>query len=141
MDGLANEAIRFAAMRGGMSLMSVRHSCLGLQAKQPVATNDYAPREPFLGTNSATLALPDYHANYFAYSFVRTGGLANVGLKISGQFGHARYRSYNIYEAEAGTSFGSIRDEQMLPLPGNVNPFLPQSDAQALATMHLRESR
>ncbi len=91
--------------------------------KPRLASTPYAPWEPFIGTNSSTLALPDYHADYFAYSFVRTGEVAYVGLKISGQFGYARYMSYNFYEATQGASLGSIRDVDMQPLAGNVNPF------------------
>lgn len=88
--------------------------------------------EHFLGTDLTTLALPDYYANYFAYSFDRrTRGCRNIGLRINGEFAYARYMSYNIYDAKSGTSFGSLTDFQIRPLPKNDNPFVAGSDSQA----------
>lgn len=78
--------------------------------------------QEFLGTSSSTLALPDYKSNYFAYGFDWKKN-QNLGLKITGEFGYARYMSYNIYAALDGTSKDSLLDVAIEPLPGNVNPF------------------
>jgi hypothetical protein len=88
--------------------------------------------EAFPGKDITTLALPDFYSNYFAYSFDRTEGDARyIGLRITGEFGYARYMSYNIYDAEEGTSFGALTDFQIAPLPNNVNPFVAGSDSDA----------
>jgi hypothetical protein len=88
--------------------------------------------EYFLGKDPRTPALPDYYSNYFDYSFDRTQGDARyIGLRITGEFGYARYMSYNVYDAEEGASFGALTDFQINPLPGNINPFLAGSDDKA----------
>jgi hypothetical protein len=87
--------------------------------------------EQFLGTDPSTLALPDYYSNYFAYSFERKGDTQYVALRITGEFAYARYMSYNVYDAKDSSSYGALTDFQISPLPGNVNPFLPGSDAKA----------
>ncbi|MBN1895903.1 hypothetical protein JW906_15560 [bacterium] len=98
----------------------------------PIET-PYGVWEDFLGQDPDTPALPDYFANYFAYAFDREAdsSTAYVGLRIVGEFGYARYMSYNIYDSEQGTSYGAVTDFQMKPLPGNVNPFVPGNSFQA----------
>ncbi|MBN1152280.1 MAG: hypothetical protein JXA58_03630 [Dehalococcoidia bacterium] len=93
----------------------------------------YGVWEDFIGQDPLTPALPDYFANYFAYAFDREAdsSTAYVGLRIVGEFGYARYMSYNIYDAVEGTSFGAVTDFQMKPLPGNLNPFVPGTSFQA----------
>jgi hypothetical protein len=95
---------------------------------------------PFLGQDPLTYALPDYYANYFAYSFNRhvgednqSGGenYQNIGLRIKGEFGYARYMSYNIYNTLAGESVGALTDYQIAPDAGNVNPYLNGCDPDA----------
>lgn len=89
--------------------------------------------EEFLGTDPKTLALPDFYSNYFAFSFDRTVGDAQyIGLRITGAYAYARYMSYNIYDATVGTSCGGMKDVDITPLPNNVNPFVPGSDAEAI---------
>jgi hypothetical protein len=96
--------------------------------------DDYGAWEPFLGTDDQTPALPDWNSNYFAYTFDRRNPNDNafVGLRITGDYGYARYMSFNIYEAEYGDTFGdvfgSLTDFQIKPSPGNVNPFVPGVD-------------
>ncbi|MBN2441696.1 MAG: hypothetical protein JXJ04_10120 [Spirochaetales bacterium] len=88
--------------------------------------------EYFLGTKRSTLALPDYYANYFAYSFDRQKSQrASIGLRITGLFAYARYMSYNIYDAEQGSSLGALTDFQIIQSQGNVNPYLVDSDPMA----------
>lgn len=85
---------------------------------------------PYLGTDSATLALPDYHSNYFGYAFDWKNN-QHVGLRITGEFGYARYMSYNIYDEVSGASFTALKDIQITPQPGNVNPFVAGNPADA----------
>jgi hypothetical protein len=84
----------------------------------------------FLGRSSGTLALPDYHSNYFAYSFDWKRN-PNIGLRITGEFGYARYMSYNIYDEVSGVSLKALRDVLIKPHSNNVNPYWPGADANA----------
>jgi hypothetical protein len=86
---------------------------------------------PFLGQVRTTLALPDYYANYFAYGFDWKRH-PHLGLRITGDFGYARYMSYNLYRAVKGTSLNALTDVDIEPQPGNVNPFVAgnRSDAK-----------
>lgn len=100
--------------------------------QQSSATSDYGLWEPFIGTDPATPAIPDYNANYFSFAFSRWPADAQyIGLRIKGEFGYARYMSFNIYRAHRGPSFGALTDYQVLPVPGNVNPFVPGTDPRA----------
>ncbi len=85
---------------------------------------------PFLGQVPTTLALPDYYANYFAYGFDWKRN-PHVGLRITGDFGYARYMSYNLYSAVRGTSLNAMTDVEIEPLPDNVNPFVAGNPADA----------
>ena len=93
--------------------------------------------EEFPGKDIKTLALPDFYSNYFDYSFDRTTGKARyVGLRITGQFPYTRYMSFNVYDAEEGATYGALTDFKISPLPGNVNPFVAGSDAEAKNRMY-----
>jgi hypothetical protein len=91
----------------------------------------YGNWKAFPGKSHSTLALPDYNSNYFAYGFDWKKN-QSLGLLITGDFGYARYMSYNIYGAVSGTSKGAVTDINIDPLPGNVNPFCPGESATAL---------
>jgi len=114
-------------------------ACLVVLAAPAAATGPGSPHtvmgygdwEPFIGTDLTTPAIPDYNANYFAYSFVRSDEAKYVGLRLKGQFGYARYMSFNIYRAHHSPSFGALTDFQLLPAPGSVNPFVPGTDPNA----------
>ena len=97
----------------------------------PRTVMGYGDWEPFIGTDLTTPAIPDYNANYFAFAFIRSDEAKYVGLRLKGQFGYARYMSFNIYRAHHSPSFGALTDAQMLPAPGSVNPFLPGTDPDA----------
>lgn len=97
----------------------------------PRAVMGYGDWEPFIGTDLTTPAIPDYNANYFAFAFIRSDEAKYVGLRLKGQFGYARYMSFNIYRAHHSPSYGALTDAQMLPAPGSVNPFLPGTDPDA----------
>jgi hypothetical protein len=88
--------------------------------------------EEFLGQDPKTLALPDYNSNYFAYSFERTTDeTRNIGLRITGEFPYARYMSFNVYDGDEGTSYGSLTDFRIRALQNSVNPFVAGSNALA----------
>ena len=47
---------------------------------------------------------------------------------MKGQFGYARYMSYNLYDAKKASSFGGFTDTALVPDAGSVNPFKPYAD-------------
>ena len=88
--------------------------------------------EPFIGTDPTVIALPDLYSNYYAYSFDRMpGDNKYIGLRVKGQFGYARYMSYNLYDAVKASSYGAFTDTALVPDAGSVNPFRPYADPYA----------
>lgn len=75
------------------------------------------------------IAYPDTAAQYWnAIVPIPPGG----ELRIRGEFPHARYMSYNVYNATL-SSFEGIADVELLPDEGSQNPFLPGADRTASA--------
>lgn len=90
--------------------------------------------EPFIGTDPKVIALPDLYSNYFTFSFDRTKGDDKyIGIRVKGQFGYARYMSYNLYDAEKASSFGAFTDTALVPDAGSVNPFKAYADPFAIS--------
>ena len=88
--------------------------------------------EPFIGTDPKVIALPDFYSNYYAFSFDRTNeDNKYIGIRVKGQFGYARYMSYNLYDAKKASSFGGFTDTALVPDAGSVNPFKPYADPNA----------
>lgn len=81
-----------------------------------------------IGSNKTLPLLPDSNVNYFLYSFTRTKG-STIGIRIKGQYGYARYISYNVYDNNTLSSVASLVDTKIIPDTGNENPFLPTSSA------------
>ena len=80
-----------------------------------------------IGSNKNLPLLPDSNVNYFLYSFKRNKG-DQIGIRIKGQYGYARYMSFNIYDNNTISSVGSIVDVRIIPDAGSTNPYLPASD-------------
>lgn len=80
-----------------------------------------------IGSNKAVPLLPDSNVNYFLYSFTRHKG-DSIGIRIKGQFGYARYMSYNVYDNNTISSVGSLVDRFITPDAGSDNPYQPTSD-------------
>ncbi|HUM50178.1 MAG TPA: hypothetical protein PK431_00130 [Chitinophagales bacterium] len=83
-----------------------------------------------IGSNKSLPLLPDSNVNYFLYSFVRKKG-EPIGIRIKGEFGYARYMSYNIYDNNTLSSVASLVDAKIIADVGNVNPYLTTSDPNA----------
>jgi hypothetical protein len=69
-----------------------------------------------------------------AYYYTRFQLPAGATVTLHGQFPHARFFSLTTYVTKAGVSgfpSTSIRDEQIAPDPGSVNPFLPGESRKA----------
>jgi hypothetical protein len=88
--------------------------------------------EPFIGTDPTVIALPDLYSNYFAFSFDRSNGDDKyIGIRVKGQFGYARYMSYNLYDAQKASSYGAFPDTALVPDAGSTNPFKAYADPGA----------
>lgn len=81
-----------------------------------------------IGSDKTLPLLPDSNVNYFLYSFTRIKG-STVGIRIKGQYGHARYMSFNVYDNTTLTSVASLVDMKITPDASNENPYLPTANA------------
>ena len=71
-------------------------------------------RGPFAGNNDTVLYIPDEYAVYWYFVIDRTNN-PNQYIQINGNYGNARYMSYNVYDLNSLTSSGSILDKQLIP--------------------------
>lgn len=69
--------------------------------------------------NDANVAYPDTNSTYWA---MPTNFALGDVVTVSGQFAYARYMSFNSYDS-TGSSVGGLRDTEILPDAGSVNPF------------------
>ncbi len=99
---------------------------------------------PIQGTWSETLrgdgevlgAYPDLYSNYWEYTYNVTD-YPDVALCIHGQFPHARYFSFSLYNDETGDAVGGINDFEMVPDEGSVNPFVVTSAEANYFTLYV----
>ena len=77
---------------------------------------------PFLGTDDTVAYIPEYYAVYY-YFVVKE--LQDIYIQINGEYGNARYMSYNIYDAStlSNTGDGSILDNEINPYCDSYNPY------------------
>ncbi|MBT7242166.1 MAG: hypothetical protein HN879_01950, partial [Flavobacteriaceae bacterium] len=77
---------------------------------------------PFMGTDDTVAYIPDYYAVYY-YFVVKE--LQDIYIQINGEYGNARYMSYNIYDAStlSNTGDGSILDNEINPYCDSYNPY------------------
>lgn len=74
-----------------------------------------------LEPNVSNTLLLDTGAVYWLVSYHAVPG---TRLRITGEFPHARYISWNLYDA-AARPIDALSDVQITPDPGSANPFLP----------------
>jgi hypothetical protein len=67
---------------------------------------------------------PDESAQYWSGSYRAIPG---TRIRIEGRFPHSRYMSWNIYDPLL-RPFDHFADVQLVPHPGDTNPFLPGAD-------------
>jgi hypothetical protein len=89
---------------------------------------------PFAGTDPTVLYIPDTYAVYW-YFVVDRSQSPNQYIQINGNYGNARYMSYNVYDLNELTTLGSILDKDMAPHCDSYNPFATGIDVNgALST-------
>jgi hypothetical protein len=74
--------------------------------------------------------MSDTSATYGVFAVSPKTGLFDV-VKITGEFPHARYVSFMVYGGSRSEPFSTLTDYELIPDPGNVNPFLPGEDRAA----------
>ena len=74
-------------------------------------------------TTTNALAL-DTNAVYWGGTYA---ALPGTRIRIEGEYPHARYISWNVYDA-AARPIDAVSDAQLVPDPGSTNPFLPGAD-------------
>jgi hypothetical protein len=82
-----------------------------------------------LEATTANVLLVDTSATYWIVSYA---ALPGTRLRIEGEFPHARYMGWNLYDA-AARPIESLPDAEIAPDPGSANPFLPGADRAAPA--------
>ena len=84
--------------------------------------------QPYIGSDSTVLYLPDANAVYWRYGWKREVN-EKTGIVIKGEFANARYLSYNVYNDDTKMSLGSFTDFKIAPNKGGLNPFKPSGTA------------
>src|SRR4051812_37836925 len=77
-------------------------------------------------TDPATVnvAYPDDSAQYYSGAYQLAPG---THIRIHGRFPHARYMSFNVYDA-AQRPLDGVSDIRIAPDPGSANPFFDEAD-------------
>ena len=73
------------------------------------------------GNRTVNIAYPDLGARYWTSSFPLPPG---AELILKGRYPHARYMSFNVYDAAAQPTDG-LADADIAPDEGSSNPFIP----------------
>ena len=79
------------------------------------------------GNRSVNIAYPDLGARYWVSSFPLPPG---TELILKGRYPHARYMSFNVYDAAAQPTDG-LADVDVAPDAGSTNPFPPGAQRDA----------
>lgn len=80
-----------------------------------------------LGYNDPSIrnvGFPDQAAGYWVATYAAVPG---TRLRVEGEYPHARYISFNAYDA-AGRPIDSLNDAELAPDEGSTNPFLAGAD-------------
>ena len=73
---------------------------------------------------TVNVAYPDDSAQYWSGAYTVTPG---TRIRITGRFPHARYMSFNVYDA-AQRPIDGLSDVRIQPDPGSSNPFVEGAD-------------
>ena len=82
------------------------------------------------GSFRLTPAFPDKCSTYKVLNFKPKTGDYDI-LKIHGEFPHARYFSFTIYDSDEGTDVVAFLDKEIQPDPGSINPYMIGADRNA----------
>jgi hypothetical protein len=83
-----------------------------------------SPWTPFPGNIPLVPALPDTFSRYDTFVFKQNTGDFDY-LKVTGQFPHSRYFSFNLTDFIMGNAISAVADIEIEADPGHTNPFDP----------------
>jgi len=83
-----------------------------------------SPWNTFEGDVRIYPAFPDHCSRYDNFVFRQHSGDFDI-LKVTGQFPHARYFSFNLYDFFEATDIASLADIEIEPDVNHINPFDP----------------
>ena len=108
-------------MRRGLSGALIA-AVIGSTLASPAGAQAPADKDCFWqgGSRAANIAYPDLGARYWVSAFPLPPGTEIV---LRGRYPHARYVSFNVYDAAAQPTDG-LADINIAPDPGSVNPFV-----------------
>ncbi len=72
----------------------------------------------------------DLNAAYYYYLF-NAAENDTLRFEFSGEFPHSRYMSFTLYNVKNQLPVGVLNDFEIVPDPGNLNPFVPGTDRAA----------
>ncbi len=81
-------------------------------------------------------AYPDLFSNYWEYTY-KMDEYPSTALRIEGEFPHARYFSFSLYNDENGSAIGGINDYEIFPDAGSENPFVVTSTGNNRFTIYV----
>src|SRR4051812_25038889 len=112
----------------GRRAMWALMAAVSLSAPAPAAAQglDQTCLLPLTKSEPATVnvAYPDDSAQYYSGAYQMAPG---TRIRIHGRFPHARYMSFNVYDA-AQRPLDGLSDVRIAPDPGGANPFLADAD-------------
>lgn len=79
---------------------------------------------PHSGHSRVWQLYPDGNATYWFYAITR-GEEDTTGLRFEGEFGHARFQSFTVYDDITGKIVEALCDTDIEPDPGGQNPYRP----------------
>jgi hypothetical protein len=80
-----------------------------------------------LDSTTTNVLAVDTNAVYWGGTY---GALPGTRIRIEGQYPHARYISWNLYDS-AARPIDALSDVQLAPNPGSTNPFVPGASRTA----------
>ena len=99
-----------------------------------------APKEQWgktlKGDDGTIFAYPDLYSNYWEYTWTKASTL-HTALRFKGEFPHARFFSFSLYDDMNGSAIGGMADTDIVPDAGSVNPFEVSSSAHNYFTVYI----
>lgn len=113
-------------------------ACTNDESEESVINNTPTPKEQWSETlNGKTLmAYPDLYSNYWEYTWNKQSTVGKA-LCFKGEFPHARFMSFSLYNDMDGSAVNGLADQDIIPDAGSVNPFVVTSTARNYFTVYV----
>lgn len=84
--------------------------------------------ELFPSAPYTSIALPDTHVAYWRFRFLQKSG-SRMRLRVRGEFPHARYMNFNVYDQATINAVDALTDKDIVPAEGSSNPYNGETGA------------